>query len=415
MDRSPWVGGLFATLWHQSGKLRRGPSRWGGWQGEVTFVLCVLFTFGLGFSAFLLLPKYLTEVGAGARTIGAMTSAMSCAVVVTTPISAHLVERQTRPFLVRLGAVVLGASSLGFLAVPAPGFAMVVLRFAQGSAFSLVLTACSATVVERSPHQRLGRLLGLLGATLLVCQALAPALFEPLTESLGWSALFVGGALVASLVALASFAFPDPLPRLGPKTEPSGSVLFRPRGMVSASLVASMATGFSYGAVITFGPTFALSRGASSISSLFLGYTTLALSSRMALGGLGDARGHVRVAVTSVTVYSAVVLCFAKLQPGWLPWLGAGLGLSHGLLFPSLNVLALTDTPPEQRGRLQAFFFGAFHLGVAAAGLLLGAVATAAGFPTTFVLAGAVSLAAGLYLAVAAHRGRVASAPPSNS
>lgn len=385
----------------------------GSWQGAVAFVLCALSTFGLGFSAFLLLPKYLTELGAGAQTIGAMTSAMSVAVVLTTPVSAYLVGRWERRSLVRLAAASLGLSSLAFLAVPEPGAMMIALRCAQGSAFSLMLTACSVTVLELSPPLRLGRLLGFVGAAMLGTQALAPAVIEPLTEWLGWSALFWGGAGASVLVAFSSFGWPQPQPMTGsePREPPAP---FRLQGMLRPCLVASMATGFSFGAVVTFAPAFALLRGASSVSPLFLGYTALALGVRILVGGLGDAWGHARVAVGSVAVYAAVVFCFAGLQPGLLPVLGAGLGLAHGLLFPSLNVLAIGDTPVAQRGRVQSFFFGAFHLGVAASGLALGGVAVAVGFPAAFGFAGAISMAAAGYLALAVRR-RTRAAEPSSA
>jgi MFS family permease len=374
-----------------------------GWRRDVAFVLCLLATFGLGFSGFLLLPKYLTELGASAKTIGVMSASMSVAVVVATPLSAYLIGRLARPQLIRLAALLLGSSSLAFLVVPEPGLVMVGLRLLQGVAFSLVLTACSATVVALAPPQRLGRLLGYVGATMLGSQAVAPALFEPLTERLGWSALFVGGAVSAVMVTLSSFRLPNP-PALASRKRSPSDLPVRVAGMVLPSLMASTATGFSFGAVITFAPAFALSRGAASISSLFLAYTALALGVRILAGGLGDSWGHARVAVTTVTVYAVVVFGFVDLQPAFLPLLGGGLGLAHGLLFPSLNALALADTPEPQRGRVQAFFFGAFHLGVAASGLTLGVVADSVGFPGVFAVAGVTSLAAAAGLTLAARR-----------
>ncbi len=372
-----------------------------GWRRDVPLVLGTLATFGLGFSGFLLLPKYLTELGASPQVIGVTSASMSVAVVLSTPLSAYLIDRLEKPRLIRLGASLLGLSCLSFLVVREPGLTMVGLRLLQGVAFSLVLTACSATVVALTPPQRLGRLLGYVGATMLGSQAVAPALFEPLTERMGWSALFVGGALCAACVALLSYRLPRP--RASEETR-RAPVWARPRGLVLPSLIASAATGFSFGAIITFAPAFALSRGASSISQLFLAYVASALSVRILAGGLGDRFGHARVAIVTVTSYALVVFGFVDLQPAWVPVLGGGLGLAHGLLFPSLNALALADTPEPERGRVQALFFGSFHLGVASSGFSLGEVADRVGFAGVFALAGAASLSAAAGLALAARR-----------
>lgn len=368
-------------------------------------ILWILFAFGFGFSAFLLLPKYLTELGANATSIGRVAASTSVAVVLTTPLSAYLVKRVRRRALVQLGAVMLGVSSLGFLVVVEPGAGMLALRAMQGVAFSLFLTSCSATVVELAPPERLGRMLGYVGGMMLASNAVAPGAMEPVVEWLGWSSLFVAGALSAAVVFVSSLKFPQTTPAAAPPTL-EGRARSTISAVVGVSLCASAATGFAFGAVATFAPGFAMARGAESISSLFLGYTAAALGVRIFANGVGDRFGHARVAVIAVLAYALVVLAFVDLEPEWLPLLGAALGLAHGFLFPSLNALALIETPAHRRGGVQAFFFGAFHLGMACSGLVLGAVADHMGFAGVFLAASAVSLAAGFALVGVSLRAR---------
>jgi len=352
-------------------------------------LLLTQFAFGLGVSAFLLLPKHLAEEGAAGWMLGAITSAMSVSVVLATPLSAHLADRIHPARLARLGALVLGASSLGFHLTREPGPLMLALRACHGVAFSLTITGTAALAANIAAPNRLARTIGLFGAAMLATQAVAPALLEPLTERFGWSVLYTAAAF-AALVAVA-LTVPLPMPSmLKPSTAAALEAGERPAlsERLWPCLEASAVMGFAFGAVVSFAPALALERGATSISALFTGYTALALGVRILGGGLGDAFGHARTSLSALMVYAVVILAFSWLEPGLLAVLGAGLGLSHGLLFPSLNALVLAETPPERRGRVQALFFGSFHFGVTVSGVLLGALVPYLGYDDLFVVSG---------------------------
>jgi MFS family permease len=358
------------------------------------------FAFGLGVSAFLLLPKHLAEQGASGFMLGAITSAMSVSVVLATPLSAYLADRVHPARLARWGALVLGLSSLAFHLTPEPGMRMLALRAFQGLAFSLTLTGTAAFAANIAAPERLARTLGLFGAAMLATQAVAPMLLEPLTQRLGWSALYTAAACASCVAVALTLSFPvSRSPQKRAATLPEGSERSPVSRHLRPCLEASAVMGFAFGAVVAFAPALALERGASSISALFTGYTVLALGIRVFGGGLGDTWGHARTSLAALLVYAVVIVAFTKLEPGSLALLGAGLGLSHGLMFPSLNALVLSDTPPERRGGVQALFFGSFHFGVAASGVVLGALVPYLGYDGLFVVAGALVLLVGMRLA----------------
>lgn len=357
-------------------------------------LLCTQFTFGLGASAFLLLPKHLAEQGTSGATLGVITAAMSVSVVLATPLSAYLADRVHPARLARWGALVLALSSLGFHLTPEPGLSMLALRALHGLAFSLTLTGTAAFAANIAAPARLARTLGLFGAAMLATQAVAPALLEPLTERFGWNALYTAAALSAFLAAAITLSFPVERRRSrelasGATAASKGALLSR---HLHPCLEASAVMGFAFGAVVAFAPALTLERGGTSISALFMGYTALALGIRIFGGGLGDAFGHARTSVVSLVVYALVIIAFTRLEPGLLALLGAGLGLSHGVMFPSLNALVLAETSSERRGRVQSLFFGSFHFGVAASGVVLGALAQHIGYAGLFVVAGALVL-----------------------
>jgi MFS family permease len=363
-------------------------------------LLATQFAFGLGVSAFLLLPKHLAEQGAEGWILGAIVSAMSVSVVIATPLAAYLADRVHPARLARSGALVLAISSFAFHLTPEAGPLMLVLRGFHGLAFSLTLTGTAAFAANIAAPNRLARTLGLFGATMLATQAVAPALLEPLTERFGWGALYTAATFTA-LVAV-GLTLSMPVPRSHEKLTPVVPVAAAAHSPASkllrSCLEASAVMGFAFGAVVAFAPALALERGASSISALFMGYTALALGIRLLGGGLGDAFGHARISLGALVVYALVILGFTQLQPNLLAVLGGGLGLSHGLMFPSLNALVLHETAPERRGRVQALFFGSFHFGMAVSGVLLGALVPYVGYAGLFVVAGASVLLVGVHL-----------------
>ncbi len=82
---------------------------------------------------------------------------------------------------------------------------------------------------------------------------------------------------------------------------------------------------------------------------------------------------------------------------------GALLGLSHGLFFPALNAVALDYAAVRERGKAMAAYHGAFNVGFAGSGYLMGFLAAAAGYPIVFCLAGICCLI-GFGLLVSAPR-----------
>jgi len=82
---------------------------------RLLLILGLQFIFGLGYSSFLLLPKYLTEAhGADPTTIGRVAAAGPLAAVFIVPLQAAYIDRFRRHRLMLASAVLLAAAALGF-------------------------------------------------------------------------------------------------------------------------------------------------------------------------------------------------------------------------------------------------------------------------------------------------------------
>ena len=364
-------------------------------------ILGLQFVFGLGFSSFLLLPKYLAVVhGAGADGIGRVMAAAPVAVVLLMPIQAYGIDRYLRPRVMLVASLTLAFAAFGFSAVDALGPLVYVLRMFQGAAFAAFFAAGATLVVEIAPRERMGQALGLSGASNLVTNAIGPAVAEPLALQLGWDAVFWLSALCAVCAALGSLTLRDG--RGERPASPRRAALLSPRRLVI--IYAALIGGLGFGTVTTFSQPFALSVGINEVRGLFIGYTAAALAVRVLFGTWLDRFSRHRVALVTSIVYSLVVLATAGLRPGWLFPIGVALGLAQGALYPVLTALLIESAEPETRGALMTYSGGAFNLGVVFSTLGLGAVAAELGYRGLFVLASLVTATAVPPLGIALAR-----------
>jgi predicted MFS family arabinose efflux permease len=266
--------------------------------------------------------------------------------------------------------------------------------------FVLAFNAAATHAADLAPPDRLTHVLGIFGASNVVTNAIAPALCEPLAAAHGWQAVFVCSGVLGSLaLALAQRLRDEPAApsgglEAGAKSA-GGLVLYT---LTMAAIGAAFAVAFAY-----YQP-FALSLGVREVRAFFVGYACSVLVARVVLGSLPDRIGRKRCAVASITLYALVVMAMSRLAPGTLAIYGALLGLAHGFFYPSLNALALEHAAREHRGRVLTYLNGGFQLGYTIGVLGFGWLAERTGYPTIFVLGGAIAAAAGLALVVS--RGR---------
>ncbi|MFW5876436.1 MAG: MFS transporter [Myxococcota bacterium] len=374
------------------------------WTAPFVRLLLVQTCFGLSFSVFFLLPKYLTETGASAGQIGLVMSLWGVAGVLVSPLIGTLLDRLGRkPFIVA-GAALMAASAFGFVAADGYGPIAIGLRLAQGVAFALVFNAVMTMVADRAPRERMSQALGLAGTAALLTNAIAPAAVEPLAASKGWPvgfALAGVAGLVAVGVALAIREPPRPAATLG--GDGWAALLRQP--VAQAVAWSAITCGVGFGTLASFHQPFALSLGIERVGGFFVAYTVMAAGVRIGLGGFIDRLGARRMALASLALYALVVAAGAWLGFFGLVLIGGGLGLAHGTFFPAIAAHAMQGVDPAKRGRSMALLHASFNGGLGASVLVLGWVAERAGYPVIFLVAGAMVLTG---VGVLARRGRPA-------
>jgi MFS family permease len=354
-------------------------------------MLCVQFCFGLAYSSFFLLPKYLTrEFHASASAIGVVTSVGFLAGVLATPWIGAAIDRGARRTSITCGALVNAACAWLFFYVHTISTPLYLLRAAQGISYALVFNALVTVAADLAPPKKLSQAIGLCGAAGMLANAIAPAIAERIADHQGWGLVFLlaaGAALFAAVLSLGIGGGRAPIATtpVADEDAPSAWTLVRdPRRF--GSFVCSAAAGAGFGVMFTFTQPFALAHGANHVSNFFIGYTVSALTVRVFLGGLADSFGRHRVAFGALVLYGLVACMTSQLRPNLLFPVGVCLGVAHGLLYPAINALGAEGIPRARRGAVMSYFgacfYGGFALWVFAAGLL----AKSTGYPVVFLL-----------------------------
>jgi predicted MFS family arabinose efflux permease len=363
--------------------------------GEFAALLAATLAFGLAHSAYFLLPKFLAiELSASASEIGWISSLTWFANVALVAFVGVWIDRGGRLAFAYLGAGLMTLTCVGYLTVDSLGPWLSFLRIAHGFAFTLFFVAASTLAADIAPPRRLGQALGLFGAMMVSTNALAPAAAEWISNTAGWSAVFAATAATAALSGLLLLAVRERPHARGEAREVPGlaSVFARPR--IAAVLVASGLAGITFGAMFTFHQPYALSLGIERVSDFLVAYAIAAVFVRAVLGGLADRLGRLRVAQFSLAVYGASPIAMVLLGVSGFSWIGATLGLAHGMFYPALNAVVVEDAEDDVRGKVMAVYNGAFNVGFSVGSLALGYVAEAAGYGWVFTLGGVASFAA---------------------
>jgi len=363
------------------------------------------FLFFMGMNLFLLLPIHVQQMGGDEAHVGLVQGAYSLAGILFQPLVGLWVNRLGRGFFMRLGALLLALSAVGFvLSHSIPLHA--VLRALQGLAFSAFFVANYIHIVDLVPVDRRGWALGIFGLSGLTSTALAPLLGEAVVRHAGFRWCFVLAALLAGgafAIILRTRGIRPPAPGGGPGLEELREGL---RELLRVHMVLGFFFGLGTGTVFTFLPTFAEQLGVTGLGLFYTAYAASAVAVRVFGGNLIDTRGRRAVIVPCMIIFAAAVCIFALLAgsvgPGVrVPVLSfivlAGLlgGGAHGFLYPALSALLVDVTPEARRASAVGIFSAVCLLGNAVGAVAFGYIAHGVGY-TPMWIALAVVMAGGI-------------------
>ncbi len=318
----------------------------------------------------------------------------------------RLADRQGRKIVLLIGLMAVAIAPVGYLLTQSIPLLMAVRAF-HGLSIAAFTTAYSALVVDLSPEQNRGELIGYMSLVNPIGVAIGPALGGFLQEWAGYTPLFLlaAGLGVAGLVCACRVVAPSV--SHGAEGIESGRKFSKPATnerfwqlITSPRLriptLVMLLIGLAFGTLSTFVPLFIQETRVNFNAGLF--YTAAAVSSfavRLPTGRASDRHGRGLFITISLGFYTAAMLLIWSAQSA-TAFLLAGLieGAGAGILIPMMITLVADRSEPQERGRVFGLCMAGFDLGMAIAGPILGYFADQIGYRELFKQAGILAFLA---------------------
>jgi MFS family permease len=337
------------------------------------------------------LPRYVKgPLDSGDLEVGIVTGAFAITGLASRPLAGHFADRRGRKRVVILGSLLSAvAGALYFVPAGVPG--LIVARLFLGAGEGMVYTAGSAWVVDLSPPQRRGRMIGLYGLAIWGGLALGPPIGDLILRATSFEMVWAFAAAAPLLGVLIAMRIP---------------ASFRPRqdAQFERRLVSHEALGpglslalaiVGYAAMAAFVVLHLDARGIGHGAEVFTAFAASVVAMRILGGGLPDRIGTVRSAAAAGIIEAAGLLTIAVAGDLAVALVGAvAMGAGFSLLFPALALIVVNRVPEERRAVAMGTFTAFFDLGVGVGAPLVGFAAVLGGYSAAFVLAAACSLAA---------------------
>lgn len=348
---------------------------------------------------------YAQDLGATKQEVGWIMGGFAIGLLGSRVWAGNLVDRRGRKIALLIGATVVGLAPLGYL-ITQPIWPLLGMRTFHGVCLATYTTGYNALVVDLSPPQQRGELLGYMSLAIPLGMGLGPAGGAFLAEATSYQLLFIISALLGfGSLALASLV-PDS--RVAPSEDSvsnnQGDEDRSPRSFIA--LLASQALlipalvmlliGLLFGNLATFLPLFTRELSLESYAGFF--YSTAAIASffpRILLGPLADRYGRGGFITSSLLLYLLSMICLTHVHsPAELLIAAALEGAGSGMLIPMMIALVADRSSPQERGRVFSVCMGGFDGGIAIAAPIMGYLNQGLGHRSVFSLTGGLAITA---------------------
>jgi len=353
------------------------------------------------------LPRFVKgPIGGSDVEVGLVIGAFAFAAIIVRPLAGRWGDRRGRRPVMIAGTTFTVAAGILY-SIPWGVAGLVLARVILGAGEGVVYTSGAAWMADRASDAERGRVIGLYGLAIWGGVSAGPMLGEGLFDithsynSVWWLCIALS---LASLGAL----YWMPRERSGHShaqetaSRTTGWASLVPKASIRPGL-ALMTANLGYAAVSSFLVLMLDKRGIGHGAAAFAVFAAAVVVNRVIFGDMPDRLGGRRAAMYAATLEGVGLLILAAGQSLPIALLGSAvMGSGFAMLFPSLALLVLARTKPEQRGAAMGTFTAFFDIGLAVGSPLVGVVAALTGYGGAFI-AGALGALGGLLIAATAH------------
>jgi MFS family permease len=339
-----------------------------------------------------LLPRFVRDsLGQSDVVVGLVVAVLAVSAVAVRPFLARLSNRRGRRFVTTAGAAI---TTVSFALYAIPSLAVLVpSRLLTGIGQALFFTGATTIVTELAPDHRRAEAVSYFSIALYLGGGVGPAIGERIakTSSIGWGFEAAAGiALLTTMVCrrLAETRSAEQRDAAGASSKWLNRVAVGP-GCVFALGAASNV------AFASFMPLYADQLGMSGAAGVYLVFMTVVILVRFFGARLPDRLGPGRCGTVAGLLIAVGMATVAGLgSPAGL-YIGAvGLAVGVSFLFPALMTLVVNRTLVAERASAVATFTMFNDIAAGIGGLVMGAVAAAAGYRASFATASGLALCA---------------------
>jgi len=336
-------------------------------------------------------PQYVKhQLGGGSVSVGVAVGSLFVGAVLLRPYAGRLGDRFGRRVLIVSGALIVAVSVLAYGAVHELWF-LIAARVVTGLGEAAFFVGAAAMVADLAPLARRGEAFSYWSVAVYGGLAFGPALGEAVLDAGGTKTVWVVSAGLGVVAAVLG-AFTREVPR--PEGAPVDSRIINRAAVGPGTVLFSGLIGLA--AFTAFVPLYVDDVGLGSADTVFLVYGGLVLVVRVVGARLPDRLGGRKAGAIALTFSMIGMVIMAA----WGTTAGLLLGTvafaaGASLLYPALLLLALAGAPDTERASVVGTFSGFFDLSQGLGSLIVGGVASFAGYRGAFA-AGAVSAAIGV-------------------
>ncbi len=389
------------------------------------FILLCLVTscyFSSFFFFFPTLPFYVKHLGGQEADAGFLIGVSSLVSFSLKPLAGRWIDQYGRVRLMNLGIGLFAFTA--FLHAWAPSLnVLLVLRVLYGIGLSCFTSGASAYLADVAPVARRGEAasywglasplamgiipplaLGLMHSTSLhptelSLIALLPSSLTPIPSSENFVLLFLTAGVIAVTACALSCGMAE---RYTPSPTNLRPPLFAREAVLPMAV--NMFLYLTFTSYTTFLPLYARTLGMGNAGWLYSTYAIALLSTRFASARVSDRNGRAAVIIPGLLAALIGLLVLGFAPTALALYIGVSFyGLGFGLAQPGLSAYTIDRLAPERRGVGMGTFSQGLELGMGLGGIVMGYIATHAGF-TTMYLCGSICVAMALAIFVLGNR-----------
>lgn len=330
--------------------------------------------------------------------VGLVVGSFSISSLLLRPFAGRWADQRGRRIMLIVGALLQVVAAAGHLVADSVAV-LVAMRLLLGTAEALFFVGGLAAATDLAPERRRGEAVSLISTSLYLGVAIGPVLSEWLLQASGFPAVWIGATVISLLAVLISWLAPETLPPAARRARGERGRLLHRRGIVPGLLILCGAWGM--GAYFAFLPLLADDLGLGGVGGYLAAFALVVIGLRIVGARLPDRFGAARLSGTAL-VLNALGMGIAGFAPSeaglWIATLVFAAGVAY--TFPAIVALSVMGVPPAERGAVvgttSLFIDVAFGLSPAVLGLLAGA----AGYPSTFLVSALVAATGATWLLV---------------